>query len=120
MSKTKAKSKSLYIAPNPLAGSRCNVYLIDALQPGKNPHDIDPSERQGWKNVATIDFIHRSQNGKNFNLITCEAFVDQKIRDDLEYGMAGNIYDVVMTTGGKLVYPEDAPTKHMQNDSPSP
>lgn len=120
MSKTRNEPKSLYIAPNALAGSRCSVYLIDALPPGQNPRDICPTERQQWRQVAIIDAVHGSRDGRNFNLVACEDFVDQKIKDDLLYGMAGNIYDAVTLPDGKLVYPEDVPSKHASVDSPSP
>lgn len=114
----KKQNHILYIAPNPMAGARCNVYLIDNLSPGANPRDASPDLKQQWKHIAILDASQKEQ-WKNFKLVVCEKGVHDNIKEDLEYGAAGNIYAVVLSDG-KLYYPEDAPKRNLTQDSPSP
>lgn len=85
-------AKTLYVAPNPTGGMRCNVYLVEG-----NPDQISTDTPSAMENVGLIEAT-RLRNGPHFRILYLKHEL-APLRDELEWSMGGTKLDVELKEG---------------------
>lgn len=91
--------KTIYIAPNPLAGGTCRVYQYEGTGDPKQVPQVQ------MKKLGLLQATYQKK-GPYFQPMWLSAAL-AKIRDDILWSMAGVCFEVVEGPNGVLCYPED-------------
>lgn len=83
---------TVYVAPNPTGGMRCNVYLIDG---GDDP--VTVTDQRKMVNVGLLEAT-KLRHGPHFRIVYLKHEL-HPLRNELEWSMAGVKMDVEMKEG---------------------
>lgn len=119
--RNKLEEHTLYVAPNPTGGSRCNLYLIPyRLDPAQSPKDLLLNSPEQGVYVGQIE-RDLSPKDRNFRVVMIEPELIG-LKNDLEHTMGGNIHRVIQMENGLYMDKHDyeKQNKKERDNSPSP